>query len=310
MNHSVKLISSFVDLDAFNHTGIAGNPAGVVLDASGLTEQQMQAIATKAGHPETAFVSPSDIATVKLDFFTPNRRIAHCGHATVAALSILAQQGVVGDGEHSKETVDGLRRLRVQGEKAYLEQIREAVTPVAADYLPRVADALGLTTDNLTRVGMPAVVNIGVSFMVVALPAVADLRQLNPNLGLIESISEALGLIGFYVISPETEVAGRNLSARMFAPYYGIDEEAATGMGAGCAAVYRFECLGLTETHLLIEQGRLMANPSPSLIEAELEVSGDQVERIWVGGIGKVMELEVSPTDQAMQAEAMDAAES
>ncbi len=34
-----------------------------------------------------------------------------------------------------------------------------------------------------------------------------------------------------------------------------------------------------------------MPNPSPSLIEAELEVSGNQVVRIWVGGIGKVMSV-------------------
>ncbi|WP_245823732.1 PhzF family phenazine biosynthesis protein [Photobacterium proteolyticum] len=43
------------------------------------------------GLSETAFVSQSDVADFKLAFFTPNRRIAHCGHATIATFSCLTQ---------------------------------------------------------------------------------------------------------------------------------------------------------------------------------------------------------------------------
>ena len=85
-------------VNAFVVDGQGGNPAGVVLDADDLSETDMQAVAARVGLSETAFVSRSDIAGFKLDFFTPNRRIAHCGHATIATFSHLAAQGRVTDG--------------------------------------------------------------------------------------------------------------------------------------------------------------------------------------------------------------------
>ncbi|AZZ94082.1 PhzF family phenazine biosynthesis isomerase [Hahella sp. KA22] len=284
MNRSVKLISSFVD------NGIGGNPAGVVLEADGMTETDMQRLASIAGYPETAFVSHSDVATVKLDFFTPTKRIPHCGHATVAAFSVLAQQGKVAQGRHSKETVDGLRNIRIEGDKAYLEQIRRHVTPLTAEQQEAAAHALGLEAEQLNALAAPHVVNVGVSFLVIALHTMDDLRRIKPDMQRIAALSETLDLIGFYVISPETEVSERTISARMFAPYYGIEEESATGMGAGCASVYLYEVLGQRSEHYLIEQGRLMTPRSPSLIEAELEITDGLPHRLWIGGVAKIME--------------------
>jgi predicted PhzF superfamily epimerase YddE/YHI9 len=50
------------------------------------------------------------------------------------------------------------------------------------------------------------------------------LQQITPDLKAIASLSEELEVIGFYPISRQTEVTGRTISARMFAPFYGIDE--------------------------------------------------------------------------------------
>jgi PhzF family phenazine biosynthesis protein len=69
---------------AFSIDRMGGNPAGVVLNADNFTNNEKQAIATQAGLSEVAFVSSSTEADFKLDFFTPNRQIAHCGHATIA----------------------------------------------------------------------------------------------------------------------------------------------------------------------------------------------------------------------------------
>lgn len=108
-------------VNGFVAGGEGGNPAGVALDADRFTEQQMPEIAKKIGLSETVFVSTSEAAGFKLDFFTPNRRIAHCGHATIAAFSYLAQTGRVTEGETSKMTVDGPRKIIIQGEQAFME---------------------------------------------------------------------------------------------------------------------------------------------------------------------------------------------
>ncbi len=83
MRIEAHTVLSFIDGD----TG--GNPAGVVVDADALTGTQKLAVAQAMGLSETAFVSRSASATFKLEFFTPTRQIAHCGHATVATFSLL-----------------------------------------------------------------------------------------------------------------------------------------------------------------------------------------------------------------------------
>ncbi len=73
-------------VNAFTLNGKGGNPAGVCLDADGLSESKMQAIAAKVGYSETAFVQKpvSAKADYKTRFFTPTREVNLCGHATIA----------------------------------------------------------------------------------------------------------------------------------------------------------------------------------------------------------------------------------
>lgn len=116
MKIDVQLINAFVEGDS------GGNPAGVVLDADALSDAQKQQIAQRVGYSETAFVSASASADFKLDFFTPTRRIAHCGHATIATFSYLTQLGRVTGTQTSKETIDGNRAIELRGELAFMEQ--------------------------------------------------------------------------------------------------------------------------------------------------------------------------------------------
>ncbi len=67
MNVTIAIVDAFID------GGEGGNPAGVVLDADDLSASQKRAIAAKVGLSETAFVSKSNSADFKLDFFTPQK---------------------------------------------------------------------------------------------------------------------------------------------------------------------------------------------------------------------------------------------
>ncbi|BBI32975.1 hypothetical protein KCTCHS21_23740 [Cohnella abietis] len=70
--------------DAFSDQPNKGNPAGVVLDASQLSEKDMQSIAYEVGFNETVFVVDSQVADLRLRYFTPGHEINLCGHATMA----------------------------------------------------------------------------------------------------------------------------------------------------------------------------------------------------------------------------------
>lgn len=280
MNIEVQIVNAFV----YNNQG--GNPAGVVLDADFLSYEQKLTIARKAAVSETAFVSRSSMADFKLEFFTPNRQIAHCGHATIATFSYLAQLNRIPDAHTSKETIDGRREIIMKGDLAFMEQKSPKYLEPISLY-PKILESLGIASDNLLNSSI-SLVNTGNSFLVVPLRSMAILKNLRPNLKLIEEVSEELDLIGFYPFTLETFVAGHDASSRMFGPRYAIPEEAGTGMAAGPLAAYLYDRLGIQKQHMLIEQGWCMGPPSPSIIEIDLEIFSNKIQGIMAGGKGIV----------------------
>ena len=282
-------------VNGFVTGGNGGNPAGVVLDADELSETEMLSIAAKIGLSETAFVSSSDTEGFKLDFFTPNRRIAHCGHATIATFSYLAELGRISEGDTSKETVDGPRKISIKNGAAYMEQLAPNYR-MPSDWVKddvTVADvlqSLGITESDLNTSIGPILANTGNSFIVVGVKDGATLRDLKPNFELISVISEKLDLIGYYVFTTDSNATDKDATTRMFAPRYAIEEESATGMAAGPLACVLHDHLHLEKDTLLIEQGRFMEPASPSLITVGLSFESGKIQNLMAGGHGKVSE--------------------
>lgn len=283
MKIQVPIISAFVDGDS------GGNPAGVVLHAERFTSAEKQKIAASIGLSETAFVSPSDAADIKLEFFTPTQQIAHCGHATIATFSFMRQEGLLASDRSSKETIDGLRSVHMEGEAAYMEQKGPRFESLSDKDLQTALLSLGIAAGDLIEGAEPMLVNTGNSFLVLGIRDSETVKSLEPDFSLIEKLSEALDLIGFYVFSLDGVGVGRDAGARMFAPRYGILEESATGMAAGPLACYLREQLGMQRREFTIEQGRWMATPSPSIINVRLTVGTDnRIENLFAGGRGTI----------------------
>ena len=282
-------------VNAFVTGNVGGNPAAVVLDADNLSDADMLRIAAKVGLSETAFVSKSKTQAFKLDFFTPNRRIAHCGHATIATFSHLAKLGRVSEGETSKETVDGPRKIVIKNGAAYMEQLGPSYRMPSdwADDGVTAADvlkSLGINEVDLAQNVSPVLVNTGNNFIVVGVKDGATLRNLKPDFDLISDISEKLDLVGYYVFTTDRDATDKDATTRMFAPRYGIEEESATGMAAGPLACVLHDHLNINKETLVIEQGRFMTPASPSLITVELTVENGKILGLMAGGHGKVSE--------------------
>lgn len=278
----VQILNAFVD----NNKG--GNPAGVVLNADDLTNEQKLKIASKIGLSETAFVSKSEIAAFKLDFFTPTRQIAHCGHATIATFSYLSQSGLIKDPHSSKETIDGIREILLQGDLAFMEQ-KAPIYRNTDKQEEQILRSLGLTRSDLLNEAPISLVNTGNSFVIVPVKSAKILQNIKPDHALISQISDELDLIGFYVFCTEASNPTREASTRMFAPRYGIEEESATGMAAGPLACYLYDILGIKKDRMLIEQGWFMKQPSPSLIITDLLLNNGKITKIMAGGKGILM---------------------
>ncbi|WP_127957253.1 PhzF family phenazine biosynthesis protein [Serratia microhaemolytica] len=79
---------NYFHVDAFTGEGLLGNPAGVCLLSQPLSSTRMQQIANELSLPETSFVWPEQ-GKYGIRWFTPNREVDLCGHATLATAHVL-----------------------------------------------------------------------------------------------------------------------------------------------------------------------------------------------------------------------------
>lgn len=281
MDNSKKIIKVQI-LNAFAENEKGGNPAGVVLNADELSNENKLEISKKVGLSETAFVSKSETEDFKLDFFTPNKQIAHCGHATVATFSYLKQIGALKNNSSSKETIDGKRKIEIIGDHAFMEQLAPKYTDVS-DKEEMILKSLGLKKTDLISNAPIQLINTGNSFILVPVKNTEILENITPNFDLITQISDTLDLIGYYVFSTDTTY---DATSRMFGPRYGILEESGTGMAAGPLGCYLFDILNIKKREFHIQQGKYMKKPSPSLIMVNLQIEKGEIKNLMAGGIG------------------------
>src|SRR6202165_6020197 len=86
----------FQTVDVFTATQFVGNPLAVVLNAEGLSTEQMQAIAAEFNLAETTFVRPPKHSahTAEVRILTPRYEMPFAGHPNVGTAFVLARAGV------------------------------------------------------------------------------------------------------------------------------------------------------------------------------------------------------------------------
>jgi PhzF family phenazine biosynthesis protein len=292
-------------VDAFTDDPLSGNPAGVVPDAGDLTESQMQAVARELGASETAFVAPGDDALHRVRYFTPTQEVDLCGHATVAAVSLLAREGRVAPGDHELATNVGTVGVTVEGERredadaapdrsgapaaptVWLTGREPSVEFVDLDY-DRVGEALGVDPAALRDVGAdlaPAVASTGLPWLCLPVNFLESLGNAAPTADLVAGLAADHDAAGVYAFTFDTLAADSSVHARAFAPGIGVSEDPVTGTAAGACAAYlqrvdAYEDAGAYDD-LRFEQGHFVDRPG--LVRARVAPEG-----VAVGGAAAV----------------------
>jgi PhzF family phenazine biosynthesis protein len=215
---------------AFSKNQTGGNPAGVVVHAESLSREERQALAAQYNFSETAFVERGGGADYAIEFYTPNKQIDLCGHATVAAFSLLRTDFGLPTGTYTYKSTLGIERVAVGQHDVGLWQ--------KARLLPEDVTDTALSQAALRAFGIDTraalfTASTGSKFLYIELDSPEALLRLVPDFTAIERLSEQENLVGVYLYAQTSEM----IYARMFAPRYGIKEEAATGMAAGALAL-------------------------------------------------------------------------
>lgn len=287
---------AFQQVDVFTDRPFAGNPLCVVPDATGLSSEQMQAIAREMNLSETTFVLPptDPQASYWMRIFTPAKEIPFAGHPSVGTAHVMACAGKFSLREPVtrifQQVAIGTLPLDIevaQGRpgRVIMTQGRPQFGPVIRDLEP-VANALGLDPMLLARAGLLLqVVSTGLEFLMVALPDLETLGALRPNLAALDVILRKCGALGCFLFTLATGSTDVFARARMFAPGAGITEDPATGSAAGPLGAYlaAHGVLPGDRTSFIVEQGIEMGRPSRIWVEVGRDGSGVP-NAIRVGG--------------------------
>ncbi len=233
-------------VDAFTTTRYQGNPAGVVANAAGLSDQRMLEIARELNNSETAFLLPpcGEDHDVHVRFFTPTTEVPVCGHATVAAHYVMAREGRAA-GTTRQRTGAGVQSVTVSAAEdgdvlVRIEQGRPTFEPAldAARVGPLLA-AFGLARGDLDPRCPVQFVDTGHGKFLLGLRQRAVLQAVVPDVQALIRVSATLGHPGFFLFTLDTPEDDPALTwGRMFAPAIGISEDPVTGNANGPLGAY------------------------------------------------------------------------
>lgn len=283
-------------LNSFAKTNTGGNPAGVVLGAENLSENDMLTIANIVGFSETAFIQKSDKANFKVRFFTPTNEVDICGHATIATFFLLFKKGLIKQGNYSQETKAGVLNIEIsEKEVVFMDQpLPEFFQTIDKK---EIADSLCVSEKQFLNDLPVQIVSTGLKDMVIPIKSLTDLFSIRPRFDGISAICKKYDAIGFHAFTLETKY-GSTAHCRNFAPLYGIPEESATGTANGALSCYLFHygrVLKEQSNNLVFEQGYSLNKPSE--IFARLKIEDSTIKQVQVGGtaiIAKEIEIRLN----------------
>ena len=274
----------YLQCDVFADRPGAGNPLAVVLDADGLDDETMQAIARWTRLPETTFVLPpaSPEASYGIRIFSPRREVPFAGHPSVGTAHAVLEAGIAAprDGLLVQQGIAGLLPLRVSGEG--IERTIAVRTPkarvleVAQPGDARLRDVLaGLPLGTLPQ----ALMDGGRRWWLAELADEANLRAAQPDWEAIERLANATDSMGLCVFARSDDPV-YYLAVRAWVGAPAQFEDAASGAANATLAAWLAsqDALPGDGGFYRISQGREVGHDA--IIELTVDADGD----VWSGG--------------------------
>src|SRR5262249_33419464 len=214
-------------VNAFTRRPFTGNPAGVVLNAEGLSDAEMLAIARELNNADTAFVLNADGGDhdVRARFFTPRTEAGFVGHATVAAHYVLSRRQEAPRHLRQKSKAGAVDiEIRGVGEDRSIA-VRQTTPPPGPDPHDRDRkaglDALALANDDLDTRCPLRIVGSSSTRLMIGVRGQEPLRHLKPDMTRLTTLSAQVGAAGYFVFAVTHGASDHLTESRMFCPALG-----------------------------------------------------------------------------------------
>ncbi|MCD6362503.1 MAG: PhzF family phenazine biosynthesis protein [Synergistetes bacterium] len=278
----------FFIVDVFARGKYSGNQLAVFLNAGDLSDDEMGLIAREMNYSETTFITSDEEKNGGYDvrIFTPEAEVPFAGHPTLGTAYIIREEII---GKAVREVKLNLKVGQIPvvfGETGGEEVLwMRQKPPIFGEIIERavISDVLGIGESDIDEKFPVQEVSTGLPFIIVPLKSLGALKRIRINLDKLYKLIEKLDAKLILAFCPEARERESDLSVRVFAHYYGVSEDPATGSGNGCLAGYlcKYRYFGSDEIDLRVGQGHEVKRPS--LIYLKARKNGEKID-IFVGG--------------------------
>jgi PhzF family phenazine biosynthesis protein len=205
-------------IDSFTDIPFRGNPAGVCIVKSQLSDDAMLRIAQELNLSETAFICAlDDSGRFSIRYFSPKMEIPLCGHATLA--SGRAVFATYGFGEAHFVNIQNLD-LFVRTSRDRISMLFPVYETRPAEVPPALLAALGLKSVQ------NAAYNDETKILLLEIADSGLLSSLNPDFA---ALYRSHGSINGVLVTAPSGTDGFDFHSRYFWPWSGTNEDPVTG---------------------------------------------------------------------------------
>ena len=288
---------AFQQVDVFTAQPYLGNALAVVMDASGLSDAQMQRFACWTNLSETTFLLPptDPAADYRVRIFTPGGELPFAGHPTLGSCHAWLEAGGQPRGQDVvQQCAIGLVRIRREGSQLAFAAPPCKRSDITSDLLEGIEQALGLQAHQVLAAQK---LDNGPQWHGLLVDDPQTLLALQPDHARLRELGTKVGVAARYGHIADTglliarsnrearasrspaaaEPGAADLEVRAFAAPIGVNEDPVTGsLNAGLAQWLMAE--GHMPTHYQAAQGACLGRAG------QVHLQRDASGQVWVGG--------------------------
>lgn len=267
----------FYIVDVFAEEKYVGNQLAVFRDSRAFSDTEMQRIAKEINYSETTFILSEERRNGGYDvrIFTPEEEVPFAGHPTLGTAYVIQREII----REPIETITlnlkiGQIPVTLNYSKGNIDTLwMRQMSPTFGRIFNAgpISQVLSIDKREIDNRFPIQEVSTGLPFIIVPLKTLHALRQANVARDKYFELIKDIQAKAMLIFCPETYNQDNDLGVRVFADYYGVPEDPATGSGNGCLAGYlmKYRYLGKDRVNIRVEQGYQIGRPSLLLLQAE-----------------------------------------
>jgi PhzF family phenazine biosynthesis protein len=280
----------FKKIDAFASLRSNGNPAGAVYlnSPDEIKPEEMQQVARelKGFVSEVGYVCRIDGTTFGLKYYSSEREVEFCGHATIAIMYDLIKNDQDLVNSELIHIVTNKGKLVVENriktdDAVFITAPVPAFSSKAVERA-RIAEAFHISEGELSDDYLITIVNAGLETLIVPLRKLKNILSLAPSLDELKNFCVRNGVDIITVFTDETANNRSRFRTRVFAPTFGYLEDPATGSGNAALGYYLINNGKWDGKPIRLEQNGSRDNPNIVRLITKPDENGNT--RVLFGG--------------------------